>query len=418
MTGVQTCALPIYPANDSWNIVNGFDNGEGFSYDGTYREVRIGNGGEVGTAAPSGAYDTNWYSFYIVDAKGNIISKPEDLTARKIKTEVRDGYLYVSAIEVDTYKIRVILKDTDYCFNSTEASVEAEGQSSITYKLQIGAQNIGDATLYERYDDHGKIIYNLKDYPTTMFAEYQNLERMMFISVNEEFKEFVQFEILDETDETMKGYGWMQEGDKWYLVFSAKIVGQHTVKLSIKDDNHKWGSGKDSYEFTIDVTPAPVSGLEAYYIEKDSDGSYENGTDIQIGSGGLVGGAKITYDSVKFSESNEYVFFKRTEAENYLKTSFKAQYDYEIVATLLTGETVEMTTHEYDDREYLLDGTTFNKDGRLLLSALRAGTYVIKVSPSSNYCWKRDSSSTDSNYCWKRDSSSTEINVEIGRAHV
>ena len=401
------------PANNSWNIVNGFDNGEGFSYDGTYREVRIGNGGEVGTAAPSGAYDTNWYSFYIVDAKGNIISKPEDLTARKIKTEVRDGYLYVSAIEADTYKIRVILKDTDYCFNSTEASVEAEGQSSITYKLQIGAQNIGDATLVERYDTTGggTIIYD-KDYPTTMFAEYRNSERVMYISVNEEFKDFVEWEYLGESDEYMKEYGFINEGDKTYLVFSAVIVGQHTVRLKIKDDNHKWGSGKDYYDFTIDVTPAPVSGIEAYYIEKDSDGSYENGTDIQIGSGGLVGGAKITYDSVKFSESNEYVFFKRTEAENYLKTSFKAQYDYEIVATLLTGETVEMTTHEYDDREYLLDGTTFNKDGRLLLSALRAGTYVIKVSPSSNYCWKRDSSSTEINV------EPVTLTFKIGRMNV
>lgn len=385
-----------------------FSEDEGFrrtvTYDGGEKTVIIGNKNPVDDSqkyVTSGSYEKY---FFLLDEDGNMINNPGADNPKLLPNMTANednGFLTITAIDAGTYRIAVYIRNTNYWWKETSATV-------IVYTLIIEAEGIPQPQVDENASVGYGILQFEKDTENgvyTMpgvfydvnfkFVSVLDAKYMQYIEITdpdgnvyEHNSSFGDGDIQSEANNALKEKGGFYTA--WFennLLFFAKDHGTYSWKIKVTDPNHKW-AGTETLEltFTISIVRAPVSGLEFHFIGDEKDAANLVGGDELVVRDNVRGSdadaQTITYDQTTFSDDYKEIYFKRTNTTDLVNTGFNAQYEYSI-KKIASADGYDTDLMKDPDAH---SGFLFNEE-ELRLFAFDAGTYEITLVPSDNYCW-------------------------------
>ena len=391
------------------------------SYDGEVKTVRIGNVGANGDAEKMYVTTGTSYNkkFFLLDEDGNFINSecedPRLLPGMTVNEDNANGFLWVTASEAGTYRIAVIIENTNYWWDETASTM-------VVYTLLIDAQGIDqppfNQSLCTGRDISGHFASDTATGVHSMTGVYYDVNFMLSANLAEKFRSFVEItdpygnvyvhdatlndvNVLDRAENALKTqYGVYTDWRGGKISLYAKDQGSYTWTLRITDPNYKWlSSARDAnlkvVTYTIVIARSPVSGIEMHYVgdgderlANTADGIVVNGKTNVRGSDGYSLIA-LTYDASTFSDAQKEIFFKRTNTSNLVNTGFSAQFNYAVKSYVMQdGYDVALLKP--------LDSNKIFNDDRLVLFALDAGRYEITITPNDNYCWNDTGKTTGS----------------------
>ena len=368
VSSVLRDTLTMYVKQESNMSWSPSDQSASVNYDGTQKEIRIGSvnnskeyyiNGEMKWALVknddhSVVIDTT-DSDYPTGFELNIISSGYDSVAQ-MNITVLEGY----ATNAGTYTIRLELSDKNYTWRKGGQGVY------VYYTFTVVAMSIGTPVLLEDECDGGEglRVYGAPD--NYLYAGYNgnDVQMVIYVKQSQNAKNEDIIELDFNPDNNDEGGIWQETwGSAGYedgldrLIIKAVNVGNHKVRLKIKDTNYRWDNDSDFYEFRI---------LIDYALVDDVVFNYGEGSDMQA-----IGGNGYSYTATYDTDTTHHIVVTRS-TDAFSDTKFETQFYYSI---------------SYIKPDYPLKAEKYNFDN-LVLDFHDANEYEISIYLTDNYRWR------------------------------